>query len=275
MNDSDNPLLDFTGLPRFADIRTEHIAPAVDTLLGEARTAVESVATDTRPATWDNVAEPIADALERLDRAWGAVRHLNAVVNTPPLREAYNACLPKVTAFFSDLGSNLRLFAKYRVLRNAPTFSALEPAQRKVIDNELRDFKLGGAELPDERKARLKVVHEELADLGSQFEEHLLDATNAWAHYVQNEAELAGVPADVIQAARAAAQAEGKSGCKLTLRMPCFLPVMQYAHERKLRRLLHEAYATRASDLGATREWDNGPVIDGLLVRRREEAELL
>jgi oligopeptidase A len=275
MNAAANPLLDFTGLPRFADIRTEHITPAMDTLLGQARAAVEAVATDPAPPTWDRVAEPIADALDRLDRVWGAVRHINAVVNTPPLREAYNENLPKVTALFSDLSQDLRLYAKYRALRDAPSFTTLEPAQRKVIENELRDFKLGGAELPGDQKARLKILHEEIAALSAQFEEHLLDATNAWTYYADDEAELAGIPADVVAQARGAAQAEGKPGWKLTLRMPCYLPVLQYAHDRRLRRRMHEAYVTLASDLGAAREWDNGPLIDALLARRREEACLL
>jgi oligopeptidase A len=270
-----NPLLDFPGLPRFDAIRTEHITPAVDALLADARASIERVAQDAHAPTWDSVVEPIAEALDRLDRSWSAVRHLNAVVNTPQLRDAYNANLPKVTAFYSDLGQDLRLFARYRALRDAPAFAALMPAQRKLIDNELRDFKLGGAELPDDAKARLKQVHEELADLSARFEEHLLDATNSWAHYAQGEAELAGVPADVLADASAAAHAEGKAGWKLTLRMPCYLPVMQYAHNRDLRRQLHEAYATRASDLGARAEWDNTSVIERILALRREEAELL
>ncbi len=219
--------------------------------------------------------EPLANALDHMDRAWGAVRHLNAVINAPELRDAYNANQPKLVAFFTDMAQDLRLFAKYRALRDAPAFASLEPAQRKLIDNELRDFKLGGAELPDDKKARLKAVHEELADLSTRFEEHLLDATNAWALYIDGEAALAGVPADVLAEARAAAQADGRPGWKLTLRMPCYLPVMQYAHSRPLRRRMHEAYATRASDLGANPQWDNGPVIDRILVLRHEMALLL
>jgi oligopeptidase A len=270
-----NPLLDFRGLPRFDAIRPAHVTPAVDALLARARDAVERVATDSQPATWDRVVEPIANALDQVDRAWGAVRHLNAVVNAPELRDAYNANQPKLVAFFTDMAQDLRLFAKYRALRDAPAFASLEPAQRKLIDNELRDFKLGGAELADDKKARLKAVHEELAELSTRFEEHLLDATNAWAIYIDREAELVGVPADVLAEARAAAQADGKRGWKLTLRMPCYLPVMQYAHNRTLRRRLHEAYATRASDLGANPQWDNGPVIERILVLRHEMAMLL
>jgi len=275
VNDKVNPLLDFRGLPRFDAIRPVHVTPAMDVRLDEARAAVERVAADPQPASWDRVVEPIADTLDRFDRAWGAVRYLNAVVNAPELRDAYNANQPKAVAFFTDLAQDLRLYAKYRALREAPSFAALEPAQRRLIDNELRDFKLGGAELPDDKKARLKALHEELADLSTRFEEHLLDATNAWALYVDREAELAGIPADVLAEARTAAQADGKAGWKLTLRMPCFLPVMQYARNRELRRRLHEAHGTRASDLGANPEWDNGPVIERVLVLRRELAELL
>jgi len=275
VNDKVNPLLDFRGLPRFDAIRPVHVTPAMDVRLDEARAAVERVAADPQPASWDRVVEPIADTLDRFDRAWGAVRYLNAVVNAPELRDAYNANQPKAVAFFTDLAQDVRLYAKYRALREAPSFAALEPAQRRLIDNELRDFKLGGAELPDDKKARLKALHEELADLSTRFEEHLLDATNAWALYVDREAELAGIPADVLAEARTAAQADGKAGWKLTLRMPCFLPVMQYARNRELRRRLHEAHGTRASDLGANPEWDNGPVIERVLVLRRELAELL
>ena len=275
MNDIVNPLLDFSGLPRFDAIRPAHVTPAVDALLDDARAAVERVATDAEPATWDRVVEPIADALDRLDRAWSAVAYLNAVVNTPELRDAYNTNQPKLVAFHTDIAQDLRLYAKYRALRDAAAFAALEPAKRRLIDNELRDFKLGGAELSAEHKARLKALNAELADLSTRFEENVLDAINAWAHYVDDETILAGIPADVLAAARAAAQADGKPGWKLTLRMPCYLPVMQYAESRDLRRRMHEAYATHASELGANPQWDNGPIIERILVLRREEAVLL
>ena len=165
MNPADNPLLDFSGLPRFDAIRPAHVAPAIDHLLAAARAAVESVATDTRPATWDIVAEPLAESLDRLDRAWGAAGHLNAVVSTPEWRSAYHENLPKVTDFFTDLAQDLRLFARYRELAAAPSFAALDTAKRRAITNELRDFRLGGAELPAAQKARLKAVEEELATL--------------------------------------------------------------------------------------------------------------
>ncbi len=274
MSATDNPLLDFTGLPRFDVIAPSHVAPALDILIADVRRALDATAASTAAPTWATVVEPMASALDHLDRAWGAVRHLNAVLDTPPLREAYNVALPKVVALYTDIGQDLRLYDRYRALRAAPGYASLDEAQRKVIDNALRDFKLAGAELPDAGKARFKALQEELADVSTQFSEHLLDATNAWAYYA-SEAELAGVPADVVAVARAAAENEGREGHKLTLRMPCLLPVLQYAHRRDLRARLHEAHATRASDLGAKPEWDNGPLIGKILAGRREEAQLL
>ena len=167
--------------------------------------------------------------------------------------------MPTVTAFFSDLAQDMRLFARYRELAAAPAFAALDPAKRRAVTNELRDFRLGGAELPAPEKARLKALHEELAVLSARFDDNLLDATNAWALYVTDPDELSGVPDSVKAEARAAAAAEGKPGFKLTLRMPCYLPVMSHADNRALRATMHRAFATRASDLGANEAWDNGP----------------
>ncbi|MFO1304202.1 MAG: M3 family metallopeptidase [Burkholderiales bacterium] len=274
MNDM-NPLLDFSGLPRFSAVVPAHVTPAVDHLLGEARAVIERIATDASAPTWSSVVEPMADVLDRFDRAWGAVRHLNAVVNTPALRDAYNENLPKVIEFFTDLSQDLRLYGRYRALHEGAAYASLDAAQRKLVDNEIRDFKLGGAELDDAGKERLKAVHAELGELTTRFEENLLDATNAWGHYVGREAELAGLPRDVVSAARAAAEAEGKPGWKLTLRVPCYLPVMQYAEDRNLRRRMHEAYSTRASDLGSDPAWDNGPLIPRILALRHEAATLL
>jgi oligopeptidase A len=270
-----NPLLEPSALPRFDAFRAEHVAPAIDTLLAEARATVERVALDSHPATWANLVEPLADALERLDRAWSIVRHLNAVASTPALRDAYHGHLPKVTAFHTDLGLDLRLFDRYRALAASPEYAALDPAKRRAVDNELLDFRLSGAELPAERKARLKAGQEELAALSAKFDDNVLDATSAWSLCVERETDLAGIPADVLAEARAAAQAEGRPGWKLTLRMPCYLPVMQYADNRALRALMHRAYATRASELAAHPDWDNGAVIDRILSLRQEAAELL
>jgi len=251
------------------------VTPAVDALLAEARATIESVAATTSEPTWSALVEPIADVLDRFDRSWGAVRHLNAVVNTTELRDAYNENLPKVIAFFTDLAQDLRLYSKYRALRASRHYDTLDAAQRRLVDNELRDFKLGGAELDDADKARYKAVQEGLAELSTRFEENLLDATNAWGHYGEGEGELRGVPPEVVAEAHAAAKGEGRPGWKLTLRMPCFLPVMQYAEDRNLRRRMHEAFSTRASDLGSNPAWDNGPLVGRILALRHEAARLL
>jgi oligopeptidase A len=272
---NDNPLLDFGGLPRFDALRVGHVAPAVDRLVAEARTAAEGVAGDTRAAAWDNVVVPLEDALDRLDRAWGAVTHLNAVVSTPELRDAYHANLPKIVALHADLAQDERLCARYEALAASPGFAALGAAERAHVEHALRDFALGGVRLPSAQKARLKAVEQELADLSSRFDDNVLDATNDWALYVEDPARLSGLPADVVAAARAAAREDGRAGFKLTLRMPCYRPVLAYADDRALRATLHRAYATRASDLGAKPEWDNAPLIARTLELRRECAELL
>jgi len=270
-----NPLLDFSGLPRFDAIAPEHVTPAIDVLVGAARAAMDAVAADTGPATWDTVAEPLVDALDRLERAWRTVHHLNAVVGTPALRDAYHANLPKITDFHTDIAQDPRLFGRYRTLAESRSFESLDTAKKRAVTNELRDFRLGGAELPPAQKARFKAVEEELAELAARFDDNLLDATNAWSLYVDDKAELAGVPRDVLAEARAAAEADGHAGWKLTLRMPCYLPVMSYAESRALRATLHRANATRASDLGASPQWDNTAVIRRILELRREAALLL
>jgi oligopeptidase A len=269
-----NPLLDFSGLPRFDRIAPEHVAPAVDALIADARATIDQVATMAVDPDWDNFVVPLANTIDRLGRAWGQVGHLNAVVNTPELREAYNLNLPKITAFYTDFGQDERLFARYRAMASASSFATLDAAQRKLIDNALRDIRLSGAELPPDRKARLKAVDEELATLSSRYEDNVLDATNAWELVIEDAATIKGVPADVLAAARQAAAADGKTGWKLSLRMPCYLPVMQYAENRALRETLYRAFATRASEFGKP-EWDNSRILERVLLLRRESAELL
>jgi oligopeptidase A len=269
-----NPLLDFCALPRFSEIAPEHVAPAIDALIGEARAAIEHVASVAANPTWASFVQPLADAEDRLERAWGQVSHLNAVVNTPSLREAYNAALPKVTAFHTELAQDERLFAGYRALASAPEAAGFDPGQRKLIDNALRDFRLSGVELPPEQKARFKAVDEELASLASRFEDNVLDATNDYALHVEDATELAGVPQDVLAAAADAAAADGKTGWKLTLRMPCYLPVMQYATNRRLRETLYHAFSVRASEFGPA-QWDNTALVARILELRREHARLL
>lgn len=269
----DNPLLDFSGLPRFDAIRPEHIGPAIDALLAQAESAVRA-AEAVAPATWADFVEPLEDATERLWRAWGQVAHLQAVVNTAELRQAYNDNLPKVTRFGSALAQNLALFAQYRALADSQEYATYGTARRKVVENALRDFRLGGAELDEEAKARFSAVQEELAALSAKFSQNVLDATDAFALYLEDEARLSGLPAEVIAAARAAAEKDGRPGWKLTLQMPCYLPVQAYADDRGLREALYRANGVRASESGPA-ELDNGGLIDRILQLRAELAVLL
>jgi len=269
-----NPLLDFSGLPRFGEITPEHVAPAIDTLLADARDTIERVAAAAATPAWENFVLPLAAAQDRLDRAWGQVVHLNAVVNTPALREAYNASLPKVTSFHTEFAQDERLFAGFRALAAKAHFGSLEPGRRRLIENELRDFRLAGAELSAGDKARFKTIEEELASLAARFEDNVLDATNDYGLYIENAAELAGVPADVLAAAREDAAQDGSPGWKLSLHMPCYHPVLQYAEERSLRETLYRAFAVRASEFGKP-EWDNTELVRRILELRREAARLL
>ena len=267
-----NPLLDFSGLPRFDAVQPEHVAPAIDLLIAQASDALETVVAPGFPAEWQAMAQVLDVSTERLGRAWGMVGHLNAVADTPELRAAYNAALPVVTEFWTRLGADERLYAKYKLVDKAK----LDTAQQQALKNALRGFVLGGAELQGAAKARFAELQEEQAALGQKFSENVLDATDAFAYYA-SEAELAGVPADVQQAAREAAQAEGKEGFKLTLKLPSYLPVMQFAKSSALREHLYRAYVTRASDQaeGDGKKFDNTDIIDALLAKRREEAQLL
>ena len=269
-----NPLLDFSGLPRFSQIEPQQVTPAVDALLTENRALVEKLVAAPAGPSWNNFVEPLEDANERLERAWGPVAHLNSVMNSPELREAYNANLPKITQYHSELAQHQGLFEKYKALNTSNGFPQLSRVQQKVVENELRDFRLGGAELPVEKKTRFMQIQEELARLYSRFEENLLDATNDFAFYATNREELAGLPEDVLEAAKEAAAQDSQPGWKLTLHAPSWIPVMQYADHRALRERLYRAYVTRASEFGKV-EWDNTPLIAQILKLRQEKARLL
>ncbi len=268
-----NPLLDFSGLPRFEAIRPEHVAPALDVLLAEAEAAV-STAEQVQPVRWETFVAPLDDATERLWRAWGLVGHLQGVVNTPELREAYNSNLPRVTRFASALGQNLALYRQYQTLAASAEAAHFDEAQRKVLDNTLRDFRLGGAELAPEAQQRFAAIKEELSALSAKFSQNVLDATDAWSLIVEDENRLAGVPADVKAAAHAAAEKDGKTGWKLTLQMPCYQPVQTWAEDRDLREILYRASAQRASEFGDD-ALDNSGNIDRILALRAELAALL
>jgi oligopeptidase A len=275
-----NPLLDFSGLPRFGEIRPEHVTPALDVLLADAQNAVDRALADETPATWSEVVDATERATEPLARAWGIAGHLNGVADTPELRAAYGENLPRVTEFWSSVGQNLALFEKYRAISASPEYHALSTERKKILENALRDFRLSGAELPDEQKPRFAELQERQAALAKAFSDHVLDATNAYAYIVTSEAELTGLPEDVVLAARQAAQAAGVEGWKFTLHFPSYFPVMQYAAHRSMREAMYRAYVTRASELGGVygagnAEWDNTDIMAELLKLRREEAQML
>ncbi|WPB58467.1 M3 family metallopeptidase [Xylophilus sp. GOD-11R] len=267
-----NALLDFSDLPLFDRVRPEDVAPATDQLLVEAEQALETVTAPDFPADWSAIAKVLDVATERLGRAWGVVGHLNAVADTPELRAAYNAAMPKVTEFWTRLGADERLFAKYKSIDTA----VLDAEQRQAHKNAMRNFVLSGAELQGAARERFAELQERQAELSQKFSENALDATDAFAYYATLE-ELAGVPEDAIASARAAAEAAGREGYKLTLKMPSYLPVMQFAHSSELRRTLYTAYVTRASEIGTDeqRKFDNSAIIKETLALRREEARLL
>ena len=273
MTDS-NPLLDFTGLPRFAAIKAEHIAPAVELLLSENRARIEDVTRSGTAATWADFVAPMEDANERLARAWGVVGHLHGVLDSPELRSAYSANQPRIVQYYTELGQNLVLFEKYKALKTSSEFATLAPAQRKIVDNEIRDFRLSGAELPPPMQQRFAAISEELARLATRFSENLLDATNAFTLHVEDRAKLAGIPGDVLEAARAAADKDRKPGWQFSLQAPFYVPFMQYAAERGLREQMYRAYVTRASEFGKP-ELDNTPLITQILRLHHEAAQLL
>jgi len=273
-----NPLLDFTDLPRFDLIQPEHVKPAITQLLADGRALIDRLTGESTPATWADFAGALSEGLEPFGRAWGVVGHLHSVNDVPAWREAYNEMLPEVSRFYTELGQNLKLFDKYRALFKNEAFSRLTVEQQKIIENEIRDFRLGGAELPEDQKPRFQAIMEELSQLSAKFSENLLDATNAFAEIVTDEAVLAGLPDYAKDAAREVAQKAGVEGWKFTLHAPSYGPLMQYADNRELRARMYRAYATRAAEIDngySKPEWDNGPLMKRILELRAEDARML
>ena len=276
-----NPLLTFgRGIAAYSEIKPEHIAPAIQFLLKHAQDAVDTATNPNTPSSWDQLAEPLEDATESLGRSWGVISHLNSVADTPELRAAYGEMLPEVTAFFSSLGQNLALYQKFKELNNSVAFGKLNRAQQKVIENSLRDFRLGGAELSDADKPRFAQIQDEQATLGKAFSDHVLDATDGFVHLITQESELVGLPEDAIAAAADTAKQKDLQGWAFTLHFPSYYPVMQYSENRALRRLLYEAYVTRASELApqyahGNIAWDNTQNMLDQLQLRDEEARML
>ncbi len=268
-----NPLLQAGDLPAFADIRPEHVTPALDALLPAAEAALEKAVGPDVPADYDALSAVLDVPLERLSRAWGAVGHLNAVANTPELRAAYNENLGRVTEFHTKLGADERLYAKYKAIATGPAAATLSAPRQRALSNAMRDFVLSGADLQGEAKARFAAIQELQAEKAQAFSEHVLDATDGF-HLTVDAQRLAGVPDDIQQSTRAAAQEKGEEGHRLTLHMPVWMPVMQYATDRSLRETLYRAYVTRASEFGPP-DRDNSTLMRELVELRQEEAGLL
>ncbi|MGB5441944.1 MAG: oligopeptidase A, partial [Gammaproteobacteria bacterium] len=285
-----NPLLELTGLPPFSRIRPEHVEPAIDQLLADARKQVETLLAANADYSWENLVAPLEEMNDRISRAWSPVSHMNSVVNSDALRDAYNACLPKLSEFATEMGQHKGLYRAYRQIADGEEYTRLDTAQKKIIDNELRDFRLSGIELGQVAQDRYKAVMQELSKLTAQFSDNVLDATNAWHKQISDESLLAGLPESARSLARQTAGQRDMDGWVFTLEFPSYMPVMTYADSRDLREEMYTAYVTRASDqvpekvrpgtgreagLGHAGKWDNTPVMNRILELRHEASRLL
>lgn len=269
-----NPILFRDSLPLFDQIKPSHISPAIEGILKEANSLIHALKVMGGSISWENFVEPIEMVSEKISRAWGQIEHLNAVVNSDDLRKAYNDNLIKLTEFYTNLSQDEALYKKYQSLKDGEIFKSLTPSQKRIIDNVLREFKLGGAELNELEKVRFKVIQEKLAKISTQFEENILDATNEFYIFVSDADDLQGIPEENIKKAQSEAIEDKKEGYKFTLHFPSYLPVMQYAEDRNLRERLYRGYATRASELSSPK-FDNTKLIDEILALRYESAKLL
>jgi len=271
-----NPLLELHGLPPFSSIRPEHVVPAVEQLLAEARLRVRDLLESNTHYTWENLVEPLEAMDDRINRAWSPVSHMNAVVNTEALREAYTACLPVLSDYSTEMGQHEGLYRAFRQIADGPEYTRLDTAQKKIIDNALRDFRLSGIELDQAARDRYRAIMQELSTLTSKFSDNALDATTAWHRKIDDEALLAGLPATALALARQTAARRQLDGWVLTLEFPSYQPVMTYADNRELREEVYTAFVTRASDQGPhAGQWDNTAIMDQILALRHEAANLL
>lgn len=268
-----NPLLNLTDLPPFCAIKPEHVEPAIDQILADNRVAIENLLNSDAPASWDSVMQPLENLEDRLSRAWSPVSHMNSVVNSDELRDAYNACLPKLSQYATEIGQNQQLFSVFETVAKDPTLTA---PQKKATNNALRDFRLSGVDLPDDKKQRYMDINQELSSLTSKFSENVLDATQAWSKLIEDEARLAGLPDSAVAMAKQSAEQKEQAGHLFTLEFPSYFAVMSYADDRALREEMYVAFATRASDQGPNAgEFDNTPLMGQILALRHELAQLL
>ncbi len=271
-----NPLLENTTLPQFSKIKPEHIENAIDTLLAEAREVVDKQLQASNKYSWGNLVEPIENIEDQLNKTWSPISHMNSVVNTDELRDAYNACLPKLSEYSTEMGQNKALFNAYQYIAKSAEFSNLDIAQQKIINNALRDFRLSGIDLSKEKQQRYKEISKELSSLSSKYEENLLDATNAWSKHITNVSELAGLSEIALAQAKQTAESQNKDGWVITLQFPSYIAVMTYADNRELRKEHYTAFATRSSEQGPDAgKWDNSQIMEDTLALRHEKALLL
>ena len=273
---TENPLLTMTGLPPFQHIKPEHVEPALETLIKSNREQIETLLKDNEHYTWDNLIEPLEDMDDRLGRMWSPVSHMNSVVNSDALRDAYNNCLPLLSEYSTEMGQNVELYEAYQAIKDSPEFEKLDTAQKKIIDNALRDFHLSGIDLPVEKKKRFREIRQQLSKLTSKYEENVLDATQAWSKHITDEKKLAGLPDSALAMAKQAAEAKELDGWLFTLNFPSYYAVISYADDRALREELYQAYSTRASDQGPNAgKYDNSEIMQDILALRHELALLL
>ena len=271
---SDNVLLHLGEEPRFDQIKTEDIKPALQTAIAEAREQIAAIKAQTH-TDWANTVEKLTDITERVGRIWSVVSHLNSVVDTPELRAVYNELMPEITIFFTEIGQDIELYNRFKIIKNSAEFNTLSQAQQTKLNHDLRDFVLSGAELPPEQQAELAQLQTEGAQLGAKFAQNVQDATDAFGIYFDDAAPLAGIPKDSIAMFAAAAQSEGKTGYKIGLQIPHYLAVIQYADNRELREQIYRAYVTRASELSDEGKFDNTANVEQTLANALKTAKLL
>ena len=273
--ETDNPLLGQTDIPRFNDIRAEHIQPALETIINDNRAAIEALI-EQGTANWEHFVQPFEELDERLSRMWDAASHLNSVLDDETFRDSYRNCLPLISDYTTDIAQDERIYRLFQKVHDNPDFESLSVAQRKIVDNALRDFRLSGVSLPVDKKQRFKAIQSELSTLNNQYDQNLLDATDAYSLHIEDEAAFKGLPDTALALAREEAGNRGLDGCVFTLKAPSYIPFIMFCEDRNLRRQMYEAFVTRASDAGPfAGQWDNAPVIDETLALRRESAGLL
>ena len=270
-----NPLLATSTLPPFSKIKPEYVESAIDKIIADNRAGLESLLNDKMEPDWESLVQPLEEMDDRLNRVWSPIRHMNSVANSEELREAYNKCLPKLSDYGTEMGQNKRLYEAYKAIAENEGYSSLDTAQKKTIQNALRDFHLSGVDLTDEKKQRFKEITQRLSELSAKFEENILDATQAWGKQCLNKSDLEGLPDSALDMASQTAQQREKEGWFLTLEFPSYHAVITYANDRSLREEIYKAYSTRASDQSGHPDWDNSLIMEEMLALRHEVAQLL